>query len=253
MKLSDFDFALPERLIAQNPAPERDLSRMMVVWRETGKREHRRFRDLPDILGPGHFLVINTSRVFPARLLACRPGKAEAIEILLLNEVSRADGKWLVLAKPARKLPPGQDISIGDLSARILEVRDSGKRVIQFDTGDDLRGIFEKIGEPPLPPYIRRSRDHDLAEDRRRYQTVYAHHSGSIAAPTAGLHFTRYVLRRLQQRGIPVCEIILHVGYGTFQPVRHEDIRKHRMEQEYYEIDAATASCIRATRRKDGS
>jgi S-adenosylmethionine:tRNA ribosyltransferase-isomerase len=244
MKLSDFNFALPERLIAQNPAPLRDHSRMMVVWRETGKREHRSFCELPDILGPEHFLVINTTRIFPARLRASRPGKTESIEILLLSELSAAEGKWLVLAKPARKAPPGQKLSFAELSAHVLEAGESGRRVVQFDTREGLREAFERIGEPPLPPYIRR-RGQALTEDRHRYQTVYARQSGSIAAPTAGLHFTGDVLRRLEDRGVPICEILLHVGYGTFQPVRCEDITKHRMEPEYYEIDAITASRIR--------
>jgi S-adenosylmethionine:tRNA ribosyltransferase-isomerase len=244
MKLSDFNFTLPERLIAQNPAPVRDQARMMVVWRETGKREHRSFRDLPDILGPEHFVVVNTTRVFPARLRASRPGKAESIEILLLDELSPAEGKWLVLTKPAQKAPPGQKLNFAELSAQVLEARESGKRVVRFDTEENLREAFEKIGEPPLPPYIRR-RGQDLTGDRHRYQTVYARQSGSIAAPTAGLHFTPNVLSRLEDRAIPVCRILLHVGYGTFQPVRCEDITKHRMEPEYYEIDAVTASRIR--------
>jgi S-adenosylmethionine:tRNA ribosyltransferase-isomerase len=244
MKLRDFDFTLPERLIAQHPAPVRDRSRMMVVWRKSGRREHRSFWELPDILGPGDFLVINTTRVFPARLRAVWPGKSEGIEILLLRELVAAEGKWLVLAKPARKAAPGQELRFAEFSARVLEAGESGRRVIQFDTGKNLREAFERIGEPPLPPYIRR-RGQNLAEDRRRYQTVYARQSGSIAAPTAGLHFTGDVLRRLEDRGIPICRILLHVGYGTFQRVRCEEICKHRMEPEYYEIDGVTAARIR--------
>lgn len=244
MKLSDFDFILPEQLIAQHPASERDCSKMMVVWRKTGKREHHRFRDLPEILGPEHFLVINNTRVFPARLRASRPGKNEEIEILLLKELRAGD--WLALAKPGRKAPPGQELKIGDLSARVLEAKDSGSRILRFDSHADLFSVFEQIGEPPIPPYIHRSRNQDLSEDRMRYQTVYARYSGSVAAPTAGLHFTPDVFQRLQDRSVPVCEILLHVGYGTFQPIRCEDVEEHRMEPEFFRVDADTASRIRS-------
>ncbi len=243
MKLSDFDFTLPERLVAQHPAPERDRSKMMVVWRKTGEREHHKFRELPEVLGPEYFLVINNTRVFPARLRASRQGKQEEIEILLLKELSPCD--WLALVKPARKALPGQRLTIGELSALVLEAKESGSRVFRFDPGIDLRQAFERIGEPPTPPYIRRQRGQDLSEDRLRYQTIYARHSGSVAAPTAGLHFTEEVFDRLKVRGIPICELLLHVGYGTFQPVRCEDIGEHRMEPEYFEIDEATTAQIR--------
>ncbi len=243
MKLSDFDFTLPESLIAQHPAAERDASKMMVVWRQSGKRDHLRFRDLPDVLGPEHFLVVNNTRVFPARLRACRRGRSEEIEILLLREINPND--WLALAKPARKTPKGQILTIGELSAEVIEVRDSGGRVLRFEPGADLHAEFERMGEPPTPPYIHRKRGEDLAEDRTRYQTVYARHSGSVAAPTAGLHFTEEVFRRLEARGIPVCEVLLHVGYGTFQPVRCENITEHKMEPEYYELGQETADRIK--------
>jgi S-adenosylmethionine:tRNA ribosyltransferase-isomerase len=244
MKLNDFDFTLPEHLIAQHPAPERDCSRMMVVWRSTGKREHHRFRDLPDILGPEHFLVINNTRVMPARLRASRPGKREEIEILLLRELS--PGEWLVLAKPARKASPGQDLTIGRLSARVLEAKESGSRILRFVSESDLHRVIEEIGEPPIPPYIHREKGGDLSEDKLRYQTVYARHSGSVAAPTAGLHFTEEVFSRLKARGVEVCEVLLHVGYGTFQPVRSDDIEEHPMEPEYYRIEESTAARIRS-------
>ncbi len=243
MQLSDFDFSLPEALIAQQPLQERDQSRMMVVHRSTGSREHRIFRDLPDILAPSHFIVTNNTRVFPARLWAARPAKVERIEVLLLREL--APGDWLALLKPARKALLNQELHIGDLRARVIEVRESGGRLLRFERGEGLMETFERIGEPPLPPYIHRSNGHDFADDRIRYQTIYARHSGSIAAPTAGLHFTPAVLKRLSERGIERCEILLHVGYGTFQPVRCEDVSKHRMEAEYFEVDELTASCIR--------
>jgi S-adenosylmethionine:tRNA ribosyltransferase-isomerase len=242
MNLADFDFSLPERLIAQTPAPERDSSRMMVVWRKTGKREHRIFRDLPEILDSKSFLVINNTRVFPARLRAARRGKREQIEVLLLKELGPRD--WLALIKPARKARPGEELFIGELSAKVLEAHNSGTRLLRFAPDGDLRQLLENMGEPPIPPYIHRLKGQDLSEDRLRYQTVYARHTGSVAAPTAGLHFTEDVFHRLKDRSIPVCELLLHVGYGTFQPVRCEDITRHQMHPEYYEIGIETARRI---------
>jgi S-adenosylmethionine:tRNA ribosyltransferase-isomerase len=243
MRLDDFNFALPESLIAQVPSVERDQSRMMVVWRKSGKREHLHFRDLPEILGPDHFLVMNNTRVFPARLRACRPGKKEEVEILLVKELNATD--WLALVKPAKKALPGQEFRIGELSAHVLETKESGARVFRFNAEPNLRETLEKLGEPPLPPYIRRSRGHDFTEDKARYQTVYAQHTGSVAAPTAGLHFTEDIFRKLRVQNIPVCEILLHVGYGTFQPVRSEIVEEHRMEPEFYQVDDSTAELIR--------
>jgi S-adenosylmethionine:tRNA ribosyltransferase-isomerase len=251
MKLHDFNFQLPDHLIAQCPPPERDQSRMLVVWRESGKREHHTFQELPDILNPEHFLVLNNTRVFPARLRACRPGKNEEIEVLLIRELNPRD--WIALIKPGRKAPPGQELLFGELSARVLDVTESGGRILRFREGQDLHQAFEKIGEPPIPPYIRRSSIDDLSQDRLRYQTVYARHPGSVAAPTAGLHFTETVFNRLEVRRIPVCELLLHVGYGTFQPIRCEDIERHQMEPEYFRLEASTAERIRhykAERRK---
>lgn len=242
MNINEFDFDLPEGLIAQAPAPERDSSKMMVVWRDTGKREHHIFRDLPDILTSEYFLVVNNTRVFPARLRASRPGKQEEIEILLLREVAPRD--WMALVRPARKTRPGERILIGGLPAVVLEVSESGIRVFRFESDRDPRQMFEELGEPPLPPYIHREKGRDLDEDRLRYQTVYARHSGSVAAPTAGLHFTDEIIQQLNNRGIPVCEVLLHVGYGTFQPVRCENVQDHPMEPEYYELDTATARRI---------
>jgi S-adenosylmethionine:tRNA ribosyltransferase-isomerase len=243
MKLHDFNFQLPDHLIAQYPAPERDQSRMLVIWRETGRREHHHFQELPDILGPEHFLVLNNTRVFPARLRASRPGKNEEIEVLLIRELNPSD--WLALIKPGRKALPGQELRIGKLSARVLETTESGSRILRFSDGHDLHQAFENMGEPPIPPYIRRTKADDLSRDRLRYQTVYARHPGSVAAPTAGLHFTEDVFRRLAARGIPICELLLHVGYGTFQPIRCEDIEQHHMEPEFYRLEASTAERMR--------
>ena len=245
MKPADFDFTLPDELIAQHPAKERDGSRMMLIRRDTGKREHLRFRDLPDILGPEHFLVVNETRVFPARLRANRPGKSEEIEIFLLREES--PGHWLALTKPGRKTLGGQLLQIGDITARVVAITESGRRIIEFDGfeyGGDLLEVLEKIGETPTPPYIRRKSFHDT-DDRLRYQTVYARQSGSVAAPTAGLHFTEEVLRRLGDKNIPVCKILLHVGYGTFKPVRAENVEEHKMDPEFYCVDAENATNIR--------
>jgi S-adenosylmethionine:tRNA ribosyltransferase-isomerase len=243
MNLSDFDFELPERLIAQAPAPERDSSKMMVVWRKTGRSEHRVFRELPDILNSEHFLVINNTRVFPARLRANRSGKNEEIEILLLREAGPQE--WWALVKPARKAPLGGNLQICGYPATVLEATESGSRRLRFEYEGDLKQLFEQVGEPPIPPYIHRSKGHDFSQDKLRYQTVYARHSGSVAAPTAGLHFTDEVFHRLQDRGIPICQVLLHVGYGTFKPIRTENLLEHSMEPEYYEIDAATVSRIR--------
>ena len=242
MKLDDFDFSLPDELIAQHPAPERDGSRMMLIRRTTGERAHLRFRDLPDVLGPEYFLVVNNTKVFPARLRAHRPEKNEEIEILMLRE--QRPGLWLALLKPGRKTPVGQKLLAGDLTAEVVAVTASGSRLLEFDHRENLPEILEKIGEPPIPPYIHRGNTHDFTEDRQRYQTVYARHSGSVAAPTAGLHFTDDVLKRLDARSIPVCQLQLHVGYGTFKPVHAENIEEHEMEPEFYSIDDETAARI---------
>ncbi len=220
MKLSEFDFPLPESLIAQHPLPERDQSRMMVVDRNKRRWEHRIFRELPDLLDSRHLLVFNTTKVFPARLRASRPGKKEAIEVLLVRE--EAPSRWNALIRPARKAPLDGLLAIGGVTARVLEVRDSGSRLLEFEQEIDLMSLAEKIGEPPLPPYIRRNVAADFTEDRIRYQTIYAGQRGSVAAPTAGLHFTLRVLQDLAARGVGMCDILLHVGYGTFQPVRVE-------------------------------
>jgi S-adenosylmethionine:tRNA ribosyltransferase-isomerase len=243
VNLDLFDFDLPERLIAQEPLVERDHSRMMLVDRQTGRREHRRFTELPDILGARDFLVLNTSRVFPARLRARRPGRDEQIEVLLVRDLGSND--WLALLKPGRKAPVGQNLIIGDLYAEVVEVRGNGARVLRFPNSSDLMVHFEKLGEPPLPPYIERRKGQDLVFDRARYQTVYARQNGSVAAPTAGLHFTPEVLGRLDRKCVDRCEIMLHVGYGTFQPVRCADIEEHRMEPEYFEVTEQEAARIR--------
>ena len=242
MKLTDFEFSLPAELIAQRPLPRRDESRMMVVRRESRQWAHRFFRELPEILSPEHFLVLNNTRVFPARLWGHRPGKRERIEILLVRE--RSPGQWAALLKPAHKAPAGQLLEVSDVKAQVIQVLESGQRVLQFDSPEPLLADLDRIGEPPLPPYVHRARGDSLEADRERYQTVYARHKGSIAAPTAGLHFTREILSRLEEGGIRRCEILLHVGYGTFQPVRSVEIENHALEPEYYEVPEDAASFI---------
>lgn len=242
MKLASFDFSLPEHLIAQQPAPERDQSRLMVVHRAEKSVEHRVFHELPEILNPDSFLVVNTTRVFPARLWANRPGKQERIEILLVRE--EAPDAWVALIRPARKAGLGQRLLLGELAARVIGLQPDGSRILAFTGSPDLRGWIEKTGEPPLPPYIRRASGADLAADRMRYQTVFARQWGSIAAPTAALHFTPRVFGRLAENQIPCREILLHVGYGTFQPVRCEEIEEHRMQAEYFEVTGKEAAAI---------
>jgi S-adenosylmethionine:tRNA ribosyltransferase-isomerase len=243
VKLSDFDFSLPGNLIAQRPLPERDQSRMMVVNRKLQSREHRQFRDLPDILGRGDFLVLNSTKVFPARIRANRPGRREDLEVLLLQEI--APGDWHAMLKPGRKGPIGQEFELAGRRARVIEVRQDGTRTLRFTPPDGILDSLEREGEPPLPPYIERQRGEDLTQDRIRYQTVYARQTGSIAAPTAGLHFTPEVLGRLESSETRIREILLHVGCGTFQPVRSERVEDHRLEPEYFEISKGTAIDIR--------
>lgn len=249
MKLADFDFPLPEVLIAQHPLEVRDHSRLMVARRSTREISHHVFHELPELLPPDHLIVLNNTKVFPARLRARREGRAESIEVLLVQEIGQ--GVWRALVRPGRKLRKGETILIGGLKARTLGACEDGSRLIEFDPRDSLRSELDSVGEPPLPPYIRRPEHWDFSEDRERYQTVYARHSGSVAAPTAGLHFTPRVLHSLSEKGFRICEILLHVGYGTFQPVRSEDVESHRMDPEYFEVGSSAADCL-ATGKREG-
>ncbi len=251
MKLSSFDYALPENLIAQHPLPLRDQSRMMVVRRRERSWEHRSFADLPGILEPRHLLVMNNTRVFPARLWARRIGREERIELLLLSE--KSPGEWSVLARPARKAAPGDRLDVSGLRAEVTGAAEDGSRTIVFEPRADLMGEIERVGRIPLPPYIRRPAGLDLPEDRVRYQTVFAQHTGSVAAPTAGLHFTPEVFRRLDAAKVGRCEILLHVGYGTFKPVRCEEIAAHRMDAEYFEVGARAGAQIRECKVRGGA
>lgn len=260
MDLSQFQYALPEELIAQEPLQDRAASRMLVVYRRENRWEDRRFRELPEFLGPGDCLVLNNSRVFPARLLGHRAGVralpigkhnparqeflTREVEVFLLRPAS-ADGlDWNALVRPGRKLPVGERIRFGNgLEAEIVGRGEFGERVVRFPPGRDLFADFDSIGHVPLPPYIKRS---DEARDRERYQTVFARERGSVAAPTAGLHFTPEVLDACRDHGADIAYVTLHVGLGTFQPLHEGQTTLH---SEWYRIDEENAAKMRAATR----
>ena len=242
---SDFDYELPPELIAQHPVPDRSASRLLVLDRAGGTTRHLHFRDLPALIPPGDLLVLNTSRVIPARLRGKREGGQDA-EFLVVRE--QGDGTWLAMAHPGGKLKPGRRVTFGDDSAvEIVEVLGGGLRRVRFVGSLDARATLAKYGEVPLPPYIRRAPD---AADAERYQTVYAAHDGSVAAPTAGLHFTPELLADIHTRQVRVASIDLHVGPGTFKPVETDELDKHTMHPEAYEIPPGAASAIDQNRGK---
>ncbi len=238
-RLADFDYDLPSSQIAQHPLADRSASRLLVLERPSGRIEHRHFRDLPGLIAPRDVLVINTSRVIPARLHGKRESGTVA-ELLLVRE--QPDGTWLALGHPGGKLKPGRRVTFGDdSSVEILEMLGGGLRRIRFIGSLDARATLAKYGEVPLPPYIRRAPD---AADTERYQTVYAAHDGSVAAPTAGLHFTPELLADIYTRQVRVTSIDLHVGPGTFKPVETEDLSQHPMHAEAFEITPGAAEWI---------
>ncbi len=250
MDIADFDYELPAERIAQEPLAERDASRLMTLDRVAGDRQHQRFRDLPLLLRPGDLLVVNRSRVFPARLLGRRHGGGSA-EVLLLRP-SQDDREWEALLKPARRLKVGERVLVSaELSIAILSgaVGPEGRRRVRLESEGDPWALLEKWGHTPLPPYVARP---DRPEDRERYQTVYALERGSVAAPTAGLHFTPALLERLAKQGVDRAEIVLHVGPGTFRPVKVERVEEHRVDPEPFEIPAATAEAIARRRARGG-
>ena len=251
MHISDFDYDLPEELIAQHPLPERDVSRMLVLNRAAGTLEDCQFVSLPKYLHAGDCLVLNNTKVFPARLLGRRIPTGGRIEILLLREIE--PGKWQVLARPARKLQVGSRVEFGrsEHTATVVEALDDGTRVIRFESSDHALKAIQEIGETPLPPYIRRDSG-AVTEDRDRYQTIYAQETGAIAAPTAGLHFTPHVLQELKEGGIQVTEITLHVGYGTFEPVRVDNVAEHRVLAERFMISNEAVDVINNCRGAGG-
>ncbi|HTZ40028.1 MAG TPA: tRNA preQ1(34) S-adenosylmethionine ribosyltransferase-isomerase QueA [Syntrophales bacterium] len=251
MRLQDFDYTLPQELIAQSPAPGRDRSRMMVVQRRTGSMRNHVFHEFPEFLRKGDVLVINDSRVIPARLFA-RKTTGAAVEILLLrSREGAASPRWEALLRPAKRIKAGSTLGFdGGGSVRVLERIDERKWVVEFRTGEPFESFLRRHGQAPLPPYIRREKtDGASPDDLDRYQTVYARHPGSIAAPTAGLHFTEAVLEKIRGHGIPVARVTLHVGYGTFTPVEVDKIEDHRMDEEYYEIGDETAEVINSAQR----
>jgi len=248
MQLNDFDFSLPDELIAQQPAPRRDASRLMCLERKSQAISCRKFLDILEYFRAGDLLVINDTRVIPARLLGKRPTGGK-VEILLVRRDPMATGEdWFCLTKSSKPIQPGTRIDLSDcLSAEILGVEEAPYRRVRFHGQGDFLAQVEKIGHLPLPPYIRRA---DNEEDRDRYQTVFAREKGAVAAPTAGLHFTEAVLQQLQASGIIIASVTLHVGLGTFLPVRVEDIRQHRMHAESYQIPAETAEAVNRARRE---
>lgn len=247
MNINDFDFDLPEHLIAQTPLLDRTSSRMLVLNRETKEVSHQQFRDIIDYIQPGDCLVINDTRVIPARLFGIKKDTGAKIEVLLLTEQEK--DHWEVLVKPARKVPVGTTLVFGDgkLTATCVKEKEHGGRVFQFHYEGIFYQILDELGEMPLPPYIKAQ-----LEEKDRYQTVYAKHEGSAAAPTAGLHFTEELLEKLKAKGVQITTITLHVGLGTFRPVSVENIEEHKMHAEFYQISAETASILNETRANNG-
>ena len=246
MKKSDFYFDLPQELIAQTPLEKRDASRLMCLNRETGEVAHRTFSDLADLLNPGDCLVMNDSRVLPARLLGARE-TGGAVEVLLLRDLG--GGEWECLTRPGRKTRPGTRLTFGggELEAEVVKVADGGNRIVRFDYDGIFLEVLERLGKMPLPPYIK-----EELQDSERYQTVYSRELGSAAAPTAGLHFTRDLLDRISAKGVRECFVTLHVGLGTFRPVKEDEIEDHDMHSEFCIIPDETARIINQTRRQGG-
>lgn len=247
MKLSDFNYELPEELIAQDPLLKRSDSRLMVLNREDDTVAHKHFRDITEYIKPGDCLVINDTKVLPARLIGAKEDTGASIEVLLLKR--HDDKTWETLVKPGKKARPGARISFGDgkLIGEVVDVVEEGNRLVRFEYEGIFEEVLDELGQMPLPPYI----THHL-EDKNRYQTVYAKHTGSAAAPTAGLHFTDELLESLQAMGVKIARVTLHVGLGTFRPVKVENILEHHMHSEFYMIDEEAANTINETRKNGG-
>ncbi len=253
MRTADFDFELPPELIAQTPASERDGSRLLILHRGSGQLEHREFRDLPERLRAGDVLVLNNSRVIPARLRGFNPRSGGRIEILLLEENAAND--WWAMVRPGKRARIGSQIVLHDVEgkpgaaqATVLETNDAGHRRLRFTGAANIFDQLDALGEVPLPPYIRRADPNRLAADRERYQTVFAQPAGSVAAPTAGLHFTEALLERIRALGVRVCFVTLHVGFGTFAGVKTEAVAAHTMHEERYELGEETARTVNHAR-----
>ena len=247
MKTSDFAYDLPKELIAQDPLPERSSSRLMVLSKETGNVEHRIFTDIAEYLREGDCLVLNDTKVIPARLIGEKTDTGANVEVFLLKR--KEDNVWETLVRPGKKLRSGARVSFGDglLKCTIEDVLDDGNRLVRFSYEGIFEEILDRLGQMPLPPYI----THKL-KDKNRYQTVYARYEGSAAAPTAGLHFTDELLDKIRAKGVKVCFVTLHVGLGTFRPVKVEDVREHHMHSEWYRITEDTAKTINETKEAGG-
>lgn len=247
MKLSDFNFNLPEELIAQHPLEVRDSSRLMVVDKKTGEIEHRIFRDIIDYLNPGDCLVLNNTRVIPARLIGSKEDTGGKMEFLLLKRIS--GDTWETLVKPGKKAHVGSRFQFGngELKAEVMSIGEDGNRIVKFEYEGIFENVLDKLGQMPLPPYIK-----EKLEDKERYQTVYSKEEGSAAAPTAGLHFTNELLQKIKDKGIDIAFITLHVGLGTFRPVKEENIEDHDMHSEYYRMDKETAEKINRAKENGG-
>lgn len=247
LKKSDFYFDLPQELIAQDPLEDRSSSRLLVLEKDTGAVSHHVFREITDYLNPGDCLVLNNTKVIPARLLGEREGTGAHVEVLLLKR--RSGDIWETLVRPGKKCKPGTGLIFGDglLRAQVLETVEEGNRLIRFEYQGIWEEVLDRLGEMPLPPYI----THKL-KDRNRYQTVYARYEGSAAAPTAGLHFTEELLEQIAAKGVSVAYVTLHVGLGTFRPVKEDNILEHHMHSEAYEVTGETADLINRTRQAGG-
>lgn len=247
LKKSDFYFELPEELIAQDPLADRASSRLLVLDKETGRTEHRSFRDILHYLVPGDCLVLNNTKVIPARLLGTKEETGAAVEVLLLKRKEK--DVWETLVRPGKKMRPGAKISFGDglLRAEVLEVVEEGNRLVRFFYDGIFEEVLDQLGEMPLPPYI----THKL-QDKNRYQTVYAKYEGSAAAPTAGLHFTKELLQEIADMGVDIAYVTLHVGLGTFRPVKEENVLEHHMHSEYYEVSREAADQINGAKARGG-
>ncbi|WP_427339074.1 tRNA preQ1(34) S-adenosylmethionine ribosyltransferase-isomerase QueA [Caloranaerobacter sp. DY30410] len=247
MRRQDFYFDLPEELIAQYPIEKRDSSRLMVLDKKTGAIEHKEFKDIIDYLNKGDCLVLNDTRVIPARLFGQKEKTGGKIEFLLLNRIEK--DKWQVLVKPGKRARVGTTFVFGDgiLKADVLDIDEEGIRIVEFKYDGIFEEVLDRLGEIPLPPYIKQK-----LEDRERYQTVYSKKEGSAAAPTAGLHFTEELLEKIREKGVEIVYITLHVGLGTFRPVKVDNLDEHKMHSEFFEVSEEAANTINETKKKGG-
>ena len=247
MKTSDFYYDLPEELIAQTPLEPRDSSRLMVLHKKTGEIEHRHFYDILDYLNEGDCLIMNDSRVLPARIYGVKDETNANVEFLLLNCIEGK--KWEALAKPGKRAKIGTSFSFGDglMHCKVIDILDDGNRILEFECEGNFYENLDKLGQMPLPPFI-----HEKLKDKERYQTVYSREIGSAAAPTAGLHFTKELMKKAQEKGVKIGFVTLHVGLGTFRPVKVDDVTKHKMHSEHYDMSEETANLINETHKNGG-